>query len=102
MNLAEIRSIIANEKLLTKAEVSIISRISALIKISGPNYIPVTFVLNNSKTTANAKSHFSVNDDGKYSSQIAAQVQGQTYWLKTNTAGQYADTDNIFNQLENI
>lgn len=64
-NLGEIRSIIANEKLLTKAEASIISGISAPIKISGPDYISVTFVLNDSKTTANAKNHFSVNDDGK-------------------------------------
>ena len=100
--LAEIRSIIVNEKLLTKIEASLITRITKPIKITGDSYIPVSFVFDDGKTTAIANNHLSVNDDGKDASQIAAEVQGKTFWLKTNTVGKYADSDSIFNQLENI
>lgn len=101
-HLAEIRSIIVNEKLLTKLEASLITRITKPIKITGDSYIPVSFVFDNGKTTAIANNHLSVNDDGKDASQIAAEIEGKTFWLKTNTVGQYADSDAIFNQLENI
>ena len=100
--LAEIRSIIVNEKLLTKLEASLITRITKPIKITGDSYIPVSFVFDDCKTTAIANNHLSVNNDGKDASQIAAEVEGKTFWLKTNTLGQYADSDSIFNQLENI
>ena len=101
-NLAEIRNIIVNEKLLSKAEASLITKITNPITIKGAGYILVTFVFNNGKTTATANNHLRINNDGKNASQIAGEINNKYFGLKTDSVGQYADSDYITKNWENL
>ena len=101
-NLNEIKNIIANEKLLTKAEASLITKTTNPITIKGWSYVPVSFVFYDGKTTATANNHFSVNDDGVDASQIAGEINNKYFGLKTNSIGQYADSNYITNNWENL
>ena len=101
-NLTELKNIITNEKLLTKAEASLITKITKPITIKGAGYTPVTFVFNNGKTTATANNHLRINNDGKNASQIAGEINNKYFGLKTDSVGQYADSDYITKNWENL
>ena len=101
-NLTELKKIIANEKLLTKAEASLITKITKPITIKGASYTPVSFVFDNGKTTATANDHLSVNDDGVDASQIAGEINNKYFGLKTDSIGKYADSNYITSNWENL
>ena len=101
-HLNEIKNIIGNEKLLTKAEASLITQTTNPVTIKGWSYVPVSFVFDDGKTTTVANSHFSVNDDGVDASQIAGEINNKYFGLKTNSIGQYADSNYITKNWEDL
>ena len=101
-----IRSILVNEKILTKAEASEIVGFLNPVTITKPGLTAVNFNVNDSNTNTYAYTNLNVLDDGKSADQLAAQINpSDVFRLKTDAQGNYADSnvggvfDNIRQQL---
>ena len=101
-----IRSILVNEKILTKAEASEIIGFLNPVTITKPGPTAVNFNVNDGNTNTYAYTNLNVLDDGKSADQLAAQINSSDIFrLKTNAQGKYADSnaggvfDNIRQQL---
>ena len=101
-----IRSILVNEKILSKAEASEIVGFLNPVTITKAGLTTVTFNINDNNTNTYADTHVNVLDDGKSAVQLANQINSNdVFRLKTNALGKYADSnvggvfDNIRQQL---
>ena len=92
--LSVLRTILVNEHVLTKAEVSVITSVNAT-KITKAGQITLNLTVNDYKTSSNALLHANVVNDGHSASQIANSLNGYGFGLKTNTLGMYADTSYV-------
>ena len=94
-SLIAMRSILVNEKILTKPEASVIATITSSTKISGASQLPISFKLDDQQTVTNTKTNLAVRNDGSTVQTIAHEIQNKYYGLKTNVAGQYADSSYV-------
>ena len=104
-SLSTIKSILVNEKILTKAEASVLVGVNNNIKINKIGVIPVIFKLNDQINTTKTIANLNVVNDGKTDEQIKNDLQGNfedLFALKTNTIGQYADSATVMKNFHNL
>ena len=92
--LSQLQAILANEKIVTKAEASVISELKSPVTITKAGMIVVSLNLNNNKTSSVASAHINVVNDGADADQVMSSL-GNSINLKTNTVGSYADNTTI-------
>ena len=108
-NLVELRSILVNENIVTKVEASEIAGIAdggygfVIDKTWINKGFPVDYIVNDNNTSDTAgDTQVEAVNDGNDAQQIANNIQNKSYGLKTNTAGQYADSTSIKQDFDNI
>lgn len=92
--ISQVQAILANEKVLTKAEASVVSGLTSPVTITKAGALVISLQLNNNKTTSVASTHINVVDDGKDVDQVMGSI-GRSMNLKSNTVGSYADNATI-------
>ena len=92
--LSQVQAILANEKILTKAEASVVTGLQSPVTITKAGAIVIGLQLNNNKTSSDASAHINVVNDGKDVEQVMSSI-GNSINLKTNTVGSYADNTTI-------
>ena len=108
-NLIELRSILVNEGIVTKVEASEIAGIAD----GGYGFVidkswiglgfPVDYIVNDNNTSDTAgDAQVEAVNDGNDAQQIANSIQNQSYGLKTNAMGQYADSSSITEDFDNL
>ena len=101
--LPQLREILVNEKVLTKAESYVISRLVSPLTIDRRlGIIPLTLDLNDNNTDAHSSTHINVVDDGASAQEIASSINGYGLGLKTNTAGMYADANYVTTNFRDL
>ena len=100
--LSQVQAILANEKVLTKAEASVVTGLKSPVTITKTGMVAVVLNLNDNKTSSSASAKVNVVNDGDSAQQIASIVNGYGYGLKTNVAGQYADASYVINNWRNL
>ena len=100
--LSQVQAILANEKVLTKAEASVVTGLKSPVTITKTGMVAVVLNLNDNKTSSSASAKVNVVNDGDSAQQIAGKVNGYGYGLKTNVAGQYADASYVINNWHNL
>ena len=100
--LPEFRNILVNEKVLTKAEASVVSGIVSPVTITKAGTVDVNVDVNDNNTNTDADTHINVLNDGDSAAQIASGINGYGLGLKTNTAGMYADSSYVLNNVRNL
>ena len=88
--ISQVQAILANEKVLTKAEASVVSGLTSPVTITKAGALVISLQLNNNETTSVASTHINVVDDGKDIDQVMGSI-GSSMNLKSNTVGSYAD-----------
>ena len=91
---SQVQAILANEKILTKAEASVVTGLTSPVTITKAGSIVVSLNLNNNKTSIVVSAHVNVVNDGKDVDQVMSSI-GNSMNLKTNTVGSYADNATI-------
>ena len=89
-----LRTILVNDKILTKAEASVVNGVNP-ITIKQAGNLSLKFDVNDHNTDSNANTNVNVVNDGNSADQIANNLNGYGFGLKTNTAGMYADTSYV-------
>ena len=92
--LSQVQAILANEKVLTKAEASVVSGLTSPVTITKAGAVVIGLQLNNNKTSSNTSVHVNVINDGKDIDQVMSSI-GSSMNLKSNTVGSYADNATI-------
>ena len=92
--LSQVQAILANEKILTKAEAGVVTGLQSPVTITKAGTIVISLNLNNNKTTSVASAHINVVNDGKSIDQVMGSI-GSSMNLKSNTVGSYADNPAI-------
>lgn len=113
--LTVIRNILVNEKVLTKYEASNIIGFLNPTTITKTGKTPINFNVNDDNTQTYATANVNVVNDGLSAPAIANKLhtngeycdggawsQNDTYFLKSNTTGQYADSALVKQNLQNI
>ena len=88
--LSQVQAILANEKILTKAEAADVTGLKSPVTVTKAGTIVVSLNVNNNKTSSVASAHIDVVNDGGSANQVINSI-GNTINLKTNTVGSYAD-----------
>lgn len=91
-----------NEKILTKAEASVVVGLASPVTISKADIINVNFNVNDNKTKTQANTKINVRNDGKTAQQVADGINKVGFGLKINTAGMYADSQYVTNNFRNL
>ena len=89
-NFALIQSILVNENILTKAEVSVVVGLASPVTINKAGIIDVIFKIDDNKTNTQANTKINVHNDGQTAQQVISTIRHEIT-LKTNTIGSYAD-----------
>ena len=113
--LSQVQTILANEKILTKAEAADVIGLQSPVTITKTGKIPISFNVNDNKSQAYANANLNVVEDGLSSDEIAQQlhtdgeydsggkwVQNDTYFLKGTATNQYADSAVVVQNFHNI
>ena len=112
---SEVKSMLVNEKILTKAEVSDVG-VGGSATIQNPGQVAARFDVNDNNNEVTANVQLNVVNDGESATEIANDLhtQGQfcddgaewdendTYYLKPNTTGLYADNAVVLQNLRNL
>ena len=114
-DLTLVRSILVNEKILTKYEASNIVGFLKPVTITKAGKTPISFNVNDNNTQTYANANLNVVEDGLSSDEIAHKlntsgeydsggrwVQNDTYYLKSNAVNQYADSSTVTQNFRNI
>ena len=101
-NIPLIQSILVNEKILTKAEASVVVGLASPVTISKAGIVDVDFNVNDNKTNTKADVKINVHNDGKTAQQVADGINKVGFGLKTNTAGMYADSQYVTKSFRDI
>ena len=101
--LPELQNILINEKILTKAEAYTTAGFASDFTINNQTGLfGIKLIVNDNNTSADAWAHINVIDDGSDAQQIANRINGYGLGLKTNTAGMYADSSYVTNNLRDL
>ena len=101
-NLPAFRNILVNDKILTRAEASVVTGLVSPLTIKQVGSIAFKVDVNDNNTNTDANAHVNVVNDGKSAQQIAHKFTGYYYGLKTNTVGMYADNSYVIKNFRNV
>ena len=101
-NLVLFRQMLVTEQVLTKAEASVVAGIQQSAIITKTGEVTFGIIVNDNNTSFDANIHVNVVNDGKDAQQIADEIKGLGYGLKTNVAGMYADTNYVVKNLVDL
>lgn len=101
-NLVLFRQILVNEQVLTKVEASVVTGFQQTTTITKTGEVTFGIIVNDNNTSFDANIHVNVVNDGKDAQQIADEIKGYGYAMKTNVAGMYADTNYVMRNLVDL
>ena len=96
------RSILVNEKILTKTEASVVQGFLHPRTINNAGKLAVNFNVNDGNTNTYAYTNINVLNDGANVSTLANNINNKSFGLKTNTKGMYADSAYVMNNFRNL
>ena len=88
--LSQVQAILANEKILTKAEAADVNGLQSPVTITKAGTVVVNLNVNNNQTSSVASTHVNVVNDGGDADQVMSSINNGID-LKSNTVGSYAD-----------
>ena len=97
-----IRSILVNEKILTKTEASIVNGFLHPKTINSAGKLAVNFNINDDNTNTWAYTNISVLKDGEDAQHIANKIPSANFYLKDDTFGQYADSSYVTKNFRDL
>ena len=97
-----VRSILVNEKILTKTEASVVEGFLHPRIINNAGKLAVNFNVNDGNTNTYAYTNINVLNDGASAKSLVNSINNKSFGLKTNTKGMYADSSYVMNNFRNL